>query len=132
MTDCNANAAHRLSPERLVSYDDKLSVVEGYIRYSFSTLDSTGRDFSIEFVELLRRNACNGIFGVAEQGFYVIPSKKGPRNDPKEGNVIIILDGGKVPAILRVIKISVSTKRGTFRVAPVAYVQDFVDGEART
>lgn len=131
--DCKAYPIQRLTPEELESDDRRFGKWLTNISAPIPAIEGEspgGYGHGIVSIKLLKRSADNWCFGVTEGGFYVMAAKS-YGDGAKEGDVLAVLDGGKVPVVLRPIEDSSPSARETYRVIHVAYVHGFMDGEAQ-
>ncbi|OBU01409.1 hypothetical protein VE01_00404 [Pseudogymnoascus verrucosus] len=84
--------------------------------YTFYKDLASGRMMDKMFMRWMFTKADNGLFLMVKEG-------------AKEGDVIVVVDGGKVPLLLRKVE---DGEGGGYTVVNAAYVHGFMDGEART
>ncbi|OAL45417.1 hypothetical protein IQ07DRAFT_604396 [Pyrenochaeta sp. DS3sAY3a] len=131
--DYKAYPIQRLTPEEVESDDRRFGKWLTNISASIPAIEGEspgGYGHGIVSMKLLERSAKNWCFGVTEDGFYVMAAES-YRDGTKAGDVLAVLDGGKVPVVLRPIEDSSPSARESFRVIHVAYVHGFMDGEAQ-
>ncbi|KFY84963.1 hypothetical protein V500_08826 [Pseudogymnoascus sp. VKM F-4518 (FW-2643)] len=84
--------------------------------YSFYGALRSGQMMDKMFTRWMFTKADNGLFLMVREG-------------AREGDVIVVVEGGKVPLLLREVKGNVG---GRYTVVNAVYVHGFMDGEART
>ncbi|KFY31367.1 hypothetical protein V493_01168 [Pseudogymnoascus sp. VKM F-4281 (FW-2241)] len=84
--------------------------------YSFYSTLKSGK--------MMNKMCTRWVFTKADNGLFLMV-----REGAREGDVIVVVDGGKVPLLLREVE---STEGGRYTVVNAVYVHGFMDGEART
>jgi len=107
--DCAAYPMERLPPSKIESVSMKRSEGKDAVDMAFAASST-----------VLRRLWGRWNFGMTENGLFVRH-----RQAIRQGDLVVVLDGGKVPLVLRWAATS-----ECFVVVSTAYVHGFMDGEA--
>lgn len=78
--------------------------------------------------EVLQRNTAGWTFCLTDNGLYMMALT----GATAIGDLCVVLDGGKVPVILRPVKKENPSERQKYEIMHVAYVHGFMDGEAES
>lgn len=129
--DCEAYPISRLSEEVI---EELKPDWEFHLRYDGPQDPEQAREEDREFLEpytkyykgrqMWLRNQEEWTFCLSDEGLYMMV-----RRGAKEGDTIAVLDGGKVPVILREVP-GGEGRETEYQVVCVAYVHGFMDGEA--
>lgn len=122
--DCKAYPIQRLSNDD-IAYDNalfaKIPLSPSSSTNSVDHSDATGSLSQMKSHRMMERNLKHWTFTVEANGLYCMIAR-----GAQEGDVLAVLDGGKVPLILR----PVDKDQSRLIVVGTAYVHGYMDGEA--
>ncbi|KAK3694697.1 heterokaryon incompatibility protein-domain-containing protein [Podospora appendiculata] len=140
VVDCSAYPMKRLDPGYIANHhDDWVSVLRCSVwPNNFASFDAPSdkdeheeekraarkRFSKLNAYQMWERNRNGWTFCVAENGLYAMV-----RRNARAGDVITVLDGGKVPVILREVP-GPDGQAASYVIVGAAYVHGFMDGEA--
>ena len=126
--DCSAYPIRRLREDELDLEEDKYRALLRKVCKPETDYDlgpDGNEDGQPVSLEVLERNAASWVFCVTDSGFYTMSL----RGITKPGDLVLVLDGGKVPVLVRPVAKECPPEHCSYEIVHVVYTHGFMNGE---
>ena len=126
--DCSAYPIRRLREDELDLEEDKYRALLRKVCKPETDYDlgpDGNEDGQPVSLEVLQRNAASWVFCVTDSGFYTMSL----RGMTRPGDLVLVLDGGKVPVLVRPVAKECPPEHCSYEIVHVVYAHGFMNGE---